>query len=135
MVSLHMVGDKIVFYSYKVKVAVPQPPTTLPPEIRIEETDWGKFHRRLGRYRIEPDGLYADNDQELADIKAGLEELGYAYTVEDISPTAEQIAKAKEIEGKTGSPKEALDYILNGIIPERVAKERDIAQLKKMWKR
>ncbi|MBW2561640.1 MAG: hypothetical protein JRE40_12410 [Deltaproteobacteria bacterium] len=130
MISIHMVGDRVVFYKYKIECQTPRPPETLPEGTTLEETDWGKFHSRLGRYRIEPDGLYADSDAELADIEAGLKELGYAYTVSDIRPTAEQEAKAREIEGWTGSPKEALDYILNNIVPERLAKERELEDLK-----
>lgn len=130
MISLHMVGDKPVFYSYKISCATPQPPTELPEDITPEETDWGKFNTRLGRYRIEPDGLYADNADELADIEAGLTELGITYAVTNISPTAEQVAKAKEIESKTGSPREVLDYILSGVVPERVIKEQEIDDLK-----
>lgn len=130
MISLHMVGDTPVFYSHKIECKTPQLPETLPDEVILEETDWGKFDSRLGRYRVEPDGLYADNAEELADIKAGFKELGYSYTVIDITPTAKQVTKAKEIEGKTGSPREVLDYILSGVVPERVAKEKELGGLK-----
>lgn len=125
-----MIGGRIVFYPYKIDCKVPQLPEELPEGVMFDETDWGKFHNRLGRYRVEPDGLYADNAEELADIEAGLRELGYSYTVIDISSTPEQIAKAKEIEGKTGSPREVLDYILHDIVPERLAKERELSDLK-----
>jgi len=125
MVSIHMVGDRVVFYKYKIECQTPRPPETLPGGAALEETEWGRFRRRLGRYRIEPDGLYADNDEELADIEAGLRELGYAYTVVDIRPTAEQEARAREIEGRTGSPREVLDYVLEGKVPGRAAKERE----------
>ncbi|MBA7518278.1 hypothetical protein ES705_10347 [subsurface metagenome] len=130
MISLHMVGDRVVFYSHKIECQTPQPPETPPEDITLQETNWGKFNTRLGMYRIEPDGLYADNDTELADIEVGLKELAYTYTVIDIRPTQEQVAKAKDIEGKTGSPRAVLDYILNGVVPERVAKEREIDDLK-----
>jgi len=126
-----MVGDRVVFYLYKIDCQVPQLPETLPEEVMPEETEWGKFQDRLGRYRVETDGLYADNAEELADIKAGLSELGISYTATDISPTPKQVAKAKKIEGKTGSPREVLDYILYNIVPERAAKEQEIADLKR----
>ena len=119
MVSIHMVGDKVVFYSYKINCEVPKAPTELPEGITLEETEWGKFDLRLGRYRVESDGIYADNEIELNDIKAGLEELGIPYTVTDIRPVAEQVARAREVEGLTGSPREALDYIERGVLPKR----------------
>lgn len=130
MISLHMVGDRVVFYSHKIECQTPRPPETLSEGVTLQETNWGKFNTRLGMYRIEPDGLYADNEQELADIEVGLKQLAYTYTVIDIRPTQEQVAKAKDIEGKTGSPREVLDYILNGMVPERVVKEQVIDDLK-----
>ncbi len=130
MISLHMIGDRVVFYPYKIDCKVPELPGELPEGVMIESTDWEKFNARLGRYRVEPDGLYADSTEELADIEAGLKELGIIYTVTDIRPTPKQIAKAKKVEGKTGSPKEVLDYILSGIVPERLAQQGEIADLK-----
>ena len=125
MISLHMVGDKVVFYSHKIECQTPSPPEEL-----TGDTPYEKFHDRLGMHRVEPDGLYADNGSEPANIEAGLTELGCTYTVTDIRPTQEQIDKAKEIEGKTGSPRVVLDYILSGIVPEKMAKEREIDDLK-----
>lgn len=47
-----------------------------------------------------------------------------------ITPTAKQVTKAKEIESKTGSPREVLVYILSGVVPERVTKGQEIVDLK-----
>ncbi|MBS7248407.1 MAG: hypothetical protein QXZ14_11065 [Candidatus Jordarchaeales archaeon] len=114
-VELHVVGDRIVFHKYRVECTVPQPPTEHLKPRELRETLWWKFMERLGRYRIENYGILCDDESELADIEAGLKELGIAYTVRDISPTPEQIAKAKEIDGKIGSRTQALNYILKKV--------------------
>ena len=117
--ELHVVGNEIVFCKYQVSCAIPD------DEIALEE-----FRQRLGHYRTESYGLLADDDTELADIKKGLDELKIHYTVDDISPSAEQITKANEITGKIGSRTTAMEYILNGVLPEKLAKEKEREDLK-----
>ena len=149
MVEIHMIGDRVVFYAYRIDCAVPEAPPPPARELKekteegeelvpaapsLEETDWGKFHDRFARYRIESYGLYAENDEELNDIKAGLEEFGIAYTVTDIRPTDEQAARAEEVEGWTGSLKEALNYIVDGVLPKRMAEEKRLKDLEQKVK-
>jgi hypothetical protein len=109
--ELSVVDGKVVFVKWKIACSIPEPPAEL-----TGETLYEKFVNRLGRYRIERgmSAILADSDAEKTDIEAGLKELGIAFTTDDISPTAEQIAKAKEIEGEITTRTEAIDYIEKG---------------------
>lgn len=125
--ELHVVGDRIVFCKWRINCEVPDPAAS---EDLDGETPWERFEKRLGGYRIEAYGLLSDTDEELEKIEAGLTGLSISYTVEDISPTAEQMARADEMQGKVGSRTQALHYILNNVAPERIARDKEIEELK-----
>lgn len=128
MISIHMVDDRVVFYTYKVECQPPSPPENVLES--AEDTGWEEFQKRFSRYRIESDGLYADNASELAAIESGLRKLAYEYEVLDISPTSEQIARAEEIAGYSGSPQEVMEYLLSDIVPEQLAYKNEINALR-----
>jgi len=110
--ELYVAGNRIVFHKYRVNCKVPELPREPMKPRELMETLYWKFRLKLAKYRVEPYGILCDDEQQLAEVEATLKELGIPYTVDDISPTPEQLAKAKEIDGKVGNRSEALKYIM-----------------------
>lgn len=127
-IEIYFVGDKIFFNKYRVNCEIPRPPTRPLSPRELRETLWWKFIMRLGRYRIEDNCILCDNEEELNDIESALKELGIPYTITNIAPTPEQIARAKEIDGRIVDRNEALNYILKGIMPPRLQREKETQQ-------
>ncbi|MEM2164005.1 MAG: hypothetical protein QXR62_06270 [Candidatus Bathyarchaeia archaeon] len=111
-IELYVVGNRIVFHKYRVNCKVPEPPREPMKPHELRETLYWKFRQKLAKYRVEPYGILCDDEQQLAEVEAILKELGIPYTVDDISPTPELLAKAREIDGKVGNRSEALKYIM-----------------------
>ena len=113
--ELYVVGNKIVFHKYRVNCSIPIPQITSHEPVNPEElrkSAYWSLRRRLRKCRIESYGILCDDEEELKEIEAILKEFGIPYTIEDISPTPEQLTRAKEIDGRVGSRSEALKYIM-----------------------
>lgn len=125
MIELYVVGNRIVFHKYLIEC-------NLSDEIREKVME--KAIEKLGKYRIENYGILCDDDNELNTLSEILKEFGISYTVKDISPPPEVLAKAMEIDGKVGSRTQALNYILKGEVPPSLRLEmleKEVKELKK----
>jgi len=81
-----------------------------------------RLKRVLLRISVEMNGIFSKNKQETAQIRQVLNQEGISFTEKDISPTQEEIKRAKLISGKNLTRSKAL-RLLQSDYPAEVLDE------------